>query len=263
MKTLIEYVGLLKGCGSKMEIKQKTKPPLRFAGRDGLYNRFFKRPLDISLSLFAIIVLSPVFFIVALLVKINFGSPVIFKQKRPGLNEKIFTMYKFRTMTDERDENGELLPDSARLTKFGKFLRATSLDELPELFNVLKGEMSIVGPRPQLIKDLVFMSDEQRRRHTVLPGLTGWAQINGRNDITWEEKLELDLEYIDNISFLADGEIILKTAIKVFKREGINAKGMDTAEDFGDYLLRTNKISEREYYAIIDKYKSSLELNKY
>ena len=234
-----------------METKRRTKPFLKFAGRDGLYNRYFKRPLDIILSLVAIIVLTPVFLIVALLVRINLGSPVIFKQKRPGLNEKIFTIYKFRTMTDERDQNGELLLDSARLTKFGKFLRATSLDELPELFNILKGDMSVVGPRPQLIKDLVFMSDKQRRRHTVLPGLTGWAQINGRNDITWEEKLELDLEYVDNISFVKDCEIILKTVIKVFKREGISTKGMDTAEDFGDYLLRINKIGKEEYLSAI------------
>src|SRR5690554_3176825 len=222
--------------------RRKRKLSLQFTGRDGLYNKYFKRLLDIILSLVVIIVLSPVFLIVALLVKVNLGSPVIFKQKRPGLNEKIFIMYKFRTMTDERDENGELLPDSDRLTKFGKFLRATSLDELPELFNILKGDMSIVGPRPQLIKDMVFMTDEQRRRHTVLPGLTGWAQINGRNDITWEEKFELDLEYVDNISFSKDCKIIFKTVIKVFKREGISAKGMDTAEDYGDYLLRIKKI---------------------
>jgi|LSQX01.2.fsa_nt_gb lipopolysaccharide/colanic/teichoic acid biosynthesis glycosyltransferase len=241
-----------------METKQgrKRKLSLQFAGRDGLYNKYFKRLLDIIFSLVAIIVLSPVFLIVALLVKINLGSPVIFKQKRPGLNEKIFTMYKFRTMTDERDEKGELLPDSDRLTKFGKFLRATSLDELPELFNILKGDMSIVGPRPQLIKDMVFMTDEQRRRHTVLPGLTGWAQINGRNDITWEEKLELDLEYVDNISFSKDCKIIFKTVIKVFKREGISAKGMDTAEDYGDYLLRIKKIGEDEYLSAIREAKN-------
>jgi len=187
------------------------------------------------------------------LVRIYLGSPVIFKQQRPGLNEKIFTMYKFRTMTDERDENGELLPDSERLTKFGKFLRSTSLDELPELFNILKGDMSIVGPRPQLIKDMVFMTERQRRRHSVLPGLTGWAQVNGRNDISWEEKLLLDLEYIDNINFIRDWKIIFMTATKVFKREGISTEGMDTAEDFGDYLLRENKISEFEYEIRMEK----------
>ncbi|AGI38247.1 sugar transferase [Thermoclostridium stercorarium subsp. stercorarium DSM 8532] len=160
--------------------------------------------MDIVMSLIAIIILSPVLLLIAALVKIKLGSPVIFKQKRPGLNEKIFTLYKFRTMTDARDENGMLLPDNVRLTRFGRMLRSTSLDELPELFNILKGDMSFVGPRPQLVKDLVFMTPQQRKRHSVLPGLTGWAQINGRNGITWEEKLELDLEYIKNISFFKD-----------------------------------------------------------
>jgi len=204
--------------------------------------------MDFILSLIALIILSPVFLVVALLVRINLGSPVIFKQQRPGLNEKIFTMYKFRTMTDERDENGELLPDAVRLTKLGKFLRSTSLDELPELFNILKGDMSIVGPRPQLVRDMVFMTSEQRQRHNVLPGLTGWAQVNGRNDITWEEKLALDLEYISNITFLGDLKIIFLTVIKVFKRDGITTQGMDTAEDLGDYLLRIGIINEKDYY---------------
>ena len=154
--------------------------------KGGIYRKYFKRPMDIILSLIALIVLSPILLIVALLVRIKLGSPVIFKQQRPGLNEKIFTMYKFRTMTDERDENGELLSDSIRLTKFGRLLRASSLDELPELFNILKGDMSIVGPRPQLVRDMVFMTKEQRQRHSVLPGLTGWAQVNGRNDVSWE-----------------------------------------------------------------------------
>jgi undecaprenyl phosphate N,N'-diacetylbacillosamine 1-phosphate transferase len=155
------------------------------------YRRYIKRPMDILLSLLAIIILSPVMLTVALLVRIRLGSPVLFRQKRPGLNEKIFTMYKFRTMTDERDENGKLLPDDIRLTRFGKFLRSTSLDELPELFNILKGDMSIVGPRPQLVKDLVFMTPEQQKRHSVLPGLTGWAQVNGRNAVEWEKNLNL------------------------------------------------------------------------
>ena len=214
----------------------------------GIYQRYLKRPMDFILSLIALIILSPVFLVVALLVRINLGSPVIFKQQRPGLNEKIFTMYKFRTMTDERDENGELLPDAVRLTKFGKFLRSTSLDELPELFNILKGDMSIVGPRPQLARDMVFMTSEQRQRHNVLPGLTGWAQVNGRNDITWEEKLALDLEYISNITFLGDLKIIFLTVVKVFKRDGITTQGMDTAEDLGDYLLRIGIINEKDYY---------------
>lgn len=213
----------------------------------GLYRRFFKRPMDFILSLLAIIGLLPVLLVVGLLVRVKLGSPVIFKQKRPGLNEKIFTLYKFRTMTDEIDENGELLPDSVRLVKFGRFLRSTSLDELPELFNILKGDMSIVGPRPQLVQDMVFMTEEQRQRHSVVPGLTGWAQVNGRNDVTWEEKLSLDLEYINDITFIGDWEIIFMTISKVFQKEGISADGMDTAEDFGDYLLRIGKIGEDEY----------------
>lgn len=203
--------------------------------------------MDIVLSLIALIVLSPLIAIVAILVRIKLGSPVIFKQQRPGLHEKIFTMYKFRTMTDERDENGELLPDSERLTKFGKLLRSTSLDELPELWNILKGDMSLVGPRPQLIRDMVFMTPRQRKRHSVRPGLTGWAQINGRNAISWEEKLSLDVDYINNITFKRDISIIFKTLFKVFKREGVSSAESVTSEDFGDYLLRTKKITLEEY----------------
>jgi len=230
-------------------MQTKIRPEtIYLPSNQGIYQRYLKRPMDFILSLIALIILSPVFLVVALLVRINLGSPVIFKQQRPGLNEKIFTMYKFRTMTDERDENGELLPDAVRLTKLGKFLRSTSLDELPELFNILKGDMSIVGPRPQLVRDMVFMTSEQRQRHNVLPGLTGWAQVNGRNDITWEEKLALDLEYISNITFLGDLKIIFLTVIKVFKRDGITTQGMDTAEDLGDYLLRIGIINEKDYY---------------
>lgn len=237
------------------EIKGHIKPSLQLPGKGGLYRRYFKRPMDFILSLIAIIVLSPVLLIVGVLVRTKLGSPIIFKQKRPGLNEKIFTLYKFRTMTDERDGNGDLLPDSVRLTKFGKFLRSTSLDELPELFNILAGNMSIVGPRPQLVRDMVFMTPEQRQRHGVLPGLTGWAQINGRNGVTWEAKLALDLEYISDITFLGDWKIIFMTVAKVFKRDGISAEGMDTAEDFGDYLLRQKKISVDEYRTAIEKSK--------
>jgi undecaprenyl phosphate N,N'-diacetylbacillosamine 1-phosphate transferase len=215
--------------------------------KGGIYKTFIKRPMDFMLSLIAIIVLSPVLVIVAILIRVKLGSPVLFKQKRPGLNEEIFMMYKFRTMTDERNESGELLPDSERLTKFGRFLRSTSLDELPELFNILKGDMSIVGPRPQLVRDMVFMTTKQRKRHNVLPGLTGWAQINGRNGVTWEEKLSLDLHYISHITFLIDFQIIMMTVVKVFKRDGVSAEGMDTAEDFGDYLLRSKKISTKDY----------------
>lgn len=215
--------------------------------KSGIYRNHLKRAMDFILSLTSIIVLSPLMLVVAVLVRIKLGSPVIFKQKRPGLNEKIFTLYKFRTMTDERDESGELLPDEVRLTKFGKFLRSTSLDELPELFNILKGDMSLVGPRPQLIRDMVFMTPEQRQRHSVLPGLTGWAQVNGRNDVTWEEKLRLDLEYIEDITFVGDLKIIFMTIIKVFQRDGVNTEGMETAEDYGDYLLRTGKINQEKY----------------
>jgi undecaprenyl phosphate N,N'-diacetylbacillosamine 1-phosphate transferase len=221
----------------------------------GIYRGFLKRPMDFILSLIAIIVLSPVLLVVAILVRTKLGSPILFKQQRPGLNEKIFMMYKFRTMTDERDVKGELLPDSVRLTRFGKFLRSTSLDELPELFNILNGDMSIVGPRPQLVKDMVFMTPKQRRRHTALPGLTGWAQINGRNAVSWEKKLGHDLEYIGNISLINDMRIIFMTILKVFNRDGISSEGLETAEDLGDYLLRQKKISKSEYSAMIEKSK--------
>lgn len=228
--------------------------------KDRIYKKYFKRLIDLILSTIALIVLSPIFLLLAILVKINLGSPVIFKQKRPGLNEKIFTLYKFRTMTDKRDEYGQLLPDSMRLTRFGKFLRSTSLDELPELFNIIKGDMSIVGPRPQLVKDMVFMTAEQRKRHSVLPGLTGWAQVNGRNSITWEEKLELDLEYVNKVTFLFDLKIMLMTVIKVIKRDGVNAEGMETAEDLGDYLLRKGDIDKQTYEEGIKKSMQILEL---
>ena len=212
-----------------------------------IYEKYIKRIIDFTLSLIALICLSPILLIVAILVRVKLGSPIIFKQQRPGKDEKIFTLYKFRTMTDKKDEQGNLLPDSERLTKFGKILRSTSLDELPELINILKGDMSIVGPRPQLIRDMLFMTDEQRKRHTVRQGLTGLAQVNGRNNITWEEKINYDLEYIKNITFIGDVKIIFKTALKVFKKDDINTEGMDTAEDLCDYLLRTNKITEEEY----------------
>lgn len=164
-----------------------------------MYRKYFKRLFEVICSLLALIVLTPLLLVTAILVRIKLGSPVIFKQKRPGLHEKIFTLYKFRTMTDQKDEQGNLLPDEVRLTKFGKMLRSTSLDELPELWNILKGDMSIVGPRPQLIKDMVFMTDEQRKRHTVRPGLTGLAQVNGRNAITWEAKLQLVPNHLSNL----------------------------------------------------------------
>ncbi len=225
--------------------------------KGGIYRRYIKRLMDLVLSLIALIVLSPVLLIVAALVKIKLGSPVIFKQKRPGLNERIFTLYKFRTMTDERDENGELLADEIRLTEFVKLLRSTSLDELPELWHIVRGDMSIVGPRPHLVIDLVFMIVEQRQRHTATPGLTGWAQINGRNDMTWEVKLDYDLQYINKISFALDIRIIIITVVKVFKREGINTEGLETAEDLGDYLLSKKEICKDEYWARIEE---SIEL---
>jgi len=216
-------------------------------GKPGIYARYIKRILDVLLSGCALIVLSPVLLIVAVLVRTKLGSPVIFCQERPGKDEKIFKMYKFRSMSDARDENGELLPDEVRLTKFGRALRSTSLDELPELWNIFKGDMSIVGPRPQLVRDMVFMTPEQRLRHTVMPGLTGLAQVSGRNAISWEDKLATDLRYIRRITFLGDVKIVLLTVKKVFCREDISADGMDTAEDLGDYLLRTAQVSEEAY----------------
>lgn len=211
------------------------------------YRKYGKRIIDVLASGIGLIILSPVFLILFLLVRKKIGSPVIFKQKRPGKDERIFDMYKFRTMTDEKDSAGNLLPDNERLTPFGKKLRSTSLDELPELWNIFKGDMSIVGPRPQLVKDMWFMTNEQRKRHEVLPGLTGWAQVNGRNNISWEEKIQYDLEYIDNLSFFEDIKIICRTVLKVIKKEDISTDGMQTAEDLGDYLLNSNQISQSEY----------------
>lgn len=212
-----------------------------------MYRKYVKRLLDIIMAAAGIIVLSPVMLVTAFLVRVKLGSPVIFKQKRPGKNERIFEMYKFRSMTDERDQDGNLLPDEVRLTEFGKKLRATSLDELPELFNILKGDMSVVGPRPQLVRDMVFMSSKQRKRHEVLPGLTGLAQVNGRNKISWEEKLSWDLKYVNHISLRTDLSIVVKTIIKVLKKENISTVGMETAEDLGDYLVRTKKINKEVY----------------
>ncbi|MGG0386953.1 sugar transferase [Priestia megaterium] len=199
---------------------------------NGIYRRYIKRLVDIILSLVAIICLSLVFLLVAFLVRVKLGSPVLFKQKRPGMNEKIFLMYKFRTMTDARGENGELLPDDVRLTKFGKFLRSTSLDELPELFNILKGDMSLVGPRPLLVQYLPLYNEHQKRRHEVRPGLSGLAQVNGRNAIGWEDKFDLDVTYVENISLLLDIRIIFRTIQKVFIREGINSETAATIEPF-------------------------------
>ncbi len=200
--------------------------------KKGIYEKYIKRMLDFILSLIALICLSPVLLIVSILVRTKLGSPIIFKQQRPGKNEKIFTLYKFRTMTDEKDENGKLLPDSQRLTKFGKFLRSTSLDELPELINIIKGDMAIVGPRPLLVEYLPLYNKEQKHRHDVRPGLTGLAQVNGRNLISWEEKFNNDIKYINNITFIGDVEIIIKTAINVIKKDGINSETSATMEEF-------------------------------
>lgn len=216
--------------------------------KKGIYEKYVKRPVDLILALTAMVILLPVICVIGILVRLKLGSPVIFKQKRPGLYERIFTMYKFRTMTDEKDEGGKLLPDEDRLTAFGKLLRETSCDELLELINIVKGDLSWCGPRPQLVRDMVFMSNRQRQRHQVRPGLTGLAQVNGRNQITWEEKLEWDLKYIeDGITFWGDVKILLKTVRKVFEKADIHGEGLVTAEDYGDYLLRTGQV-ERETY---------------
>ena len=218
------------------------------------YEKYGKRAIDVACSAGAIIVFSPLYLGIAALVKLKLGSPVLFTQNRPGLVDKdgretIFKMYKFRTMTDERDpETGELMPDDVRLTKFGAWLRKTSLDELPEAFNILNGTMSVIGPRPQLVRDMTFMTKKQRERHTAKPGLSGLAQVNGRNAISWEDKIDWDLKYIDKINLGEDIRILLETVKKAFiKQEGITQDEMATAEDYGDYLLRTEKINQEVY----------------
>ena len=198
----------------------------------GFYEKYIKRLLDFTLSFLALIILSPVLLVTALLVRIKLGSPIIFHQERPGKSEKIFRLYKFRSMTDECDENGNLLPDDERLTRFGRTLRSTSLDELPELWNILRGDMSIVGPRPLLVKYLPLYNEEQRHRHDVRPGLTGWALANGRNAISWEEKFKLDVWYVQHISFLVDVKVIFMTVKKVFCRDGISSETSVTMEEF-------------------------------
>lgn len=194
--------------------------------------KYIKRILDIVSSLLAIIILSPLLAVTAVLVKTKLGSPVLFKQERPGKDEKIFTLMKFRTMTDERDENGELLPDEVRLTKFGKFLRSTSIDELPELFNILKGDMSVIGPRPLLVEYIPRYNRHQHRRHEVRPGLSGWAQVNGRNTVSWEDKFDMDVHYVDNYSLAMDVKILFMTVLNVLKREGISSETSATMEVF-------------------------------
>lgn len=241
---------------------------IRLERKCGFYELYIKRLMDIVCSLAAIIVFSWLYIIVAVLVRVKLGSPVLFKQPRPGKidpntgREKIFYMYKFRSMSDERDENGNLLPDDVRLGKFGKALRATSLDELPEAFNILKGDMSIIGPRPQLVRDMVFMTDEQRMRHTAKPGLSGLAQTRGRNALSWDAKLATDLEYIENISFLGDVKIIINTVKQVFFKEkgieGGTVDEVDITDDFGDYLLKAGRVSKEEYDQKMNEAKESL-----
>ena len=235
----------------------QAKTHIRLERKCGFYELYIKRVMDIICSLAAIVVFSWLYIIIAILVRMKLGSPVLFKQPRPGKidpktgREKIFFMYKFRSMSDERDENGNLLPDDVRLGKFGKALRATSLDELPEAFNILKGDMSIIGPRPQLVRDMVFMTDEQRKRHTAKPGLSGLAQTRGRNALSWDGKLATDLEYIENITFLGDVKIIIDTVKQVFFKEkgieGGTVDEVDITDDFGDYLLKAGRVSKEEY----------------
>lgn len=200
--------------------------------KETFYEKYIKRTLDIICSLLAIIVLCWLYAIIAVLVRINLGSPIVFKQPRPGKNEKIFNIYKFRTMTDETDEEENLLPDEHRLTAFGRFLRSTSLDELPELWNILKGDMSIVGPRPLLVQYLPRYNERQKRRHDVMPGLTGYAQANGRNALTWEEKFEMDVYYTEHISFTFDVKIVFQTIKSVIRRQGISSATSATMEEF-------------------------------
>lgn len=219
--------------------------------KQGIYERYVKRILDIVCALAALIVFCWLYAILAILVRIKLGSPVLFTQPRPGKDEKIFKLYKFRSMTDARDENGNLLPDEIRLTSFGKALRATSLDELPEAINILKGDMSVIGPRPQLVRDMVFMTPEQRLRHTVRPGLSGLAQTRGRNAISWDGKLATDLEYIQHVTFLGDLKIIFDTVKQVFfgekGLEDSNIDEVDLTDDFGDYLLKAGRVDKEEY----------------
>lgn len=224
--------------------------------KQGFYEKYIKRLFDIACATLAIICFGWLYIIVAVLVRMKLGSPVLFTQLRPGKigadgKETIFKMYKFRTMTDERDADGNLMPDDVRLTEFGKLLRSTSLDELPEAFNILKGDMSIIGPRPQLVRDVVFMSEEQRKRHCVRPGLSGLAQTRGRNALSWDGKLATDLEYIEHITLLGDMKIIIDTVRQVFFKEkglaGSDINEVDITDDFGDYLLKAGRVSKKEY----------------
>lgn len=232
----------------------------------GFYEKYIKRLLDIICALLAIVVFCWLYAIIAIVVRIKMGSPVLFKQPRPGLidpktgKERIFDMYKFRSMTDARDSKGNLLPDDQRLPKIGAWLRNSSLDELPEAFNILKGDMSVIGPRPQLVRDMVFMSDEQRMRHTAKPGLSGLAQVNGRNAVSWEEKLDWDLKYIKRITFLGDLKIVFDTVkVALIKHEGITDGENATALDYGDALLKEHKVTKEKYDALQTRARNILE----
>ena len=212
-----------------------------------MYQRYFKRIFDVLSSAAVLLLFSPLLIVLAWLVRSKLGSPVIFTQIRPGKNGELFRLYKFRSMTDEKNKNGKLLPDAERMTDFGRKLRATSLDELPELINILKGDMSVVGPRPQLVRDMVFFTPEEMKRQSVLPGLTGLAQISGRNNIDWKERFRYDLQYIQHITFVEDMRIIYRTIFKVGAQEDIATEGMETSEDYGDWLLRRNRITSDDY----------------
>lgn len=231
------------------------------------YEKYIKRMLDVFLSVIFLLLFSWLYGIIALIVHIKIGRPVIFAQQRPGMidaktgKESIFKLYKFRSMSNDRDKEGKLLPDEERIGRFGKALRASSLDELPEIINILKGDMSFVGPRPQLVRDMVFMSDEVRMRHTARPGLTGLAQVKGRNAISWEDKFDWDLKYIDNVSFANDLRIILQTITAVLKKRGITDGENATSMDYGDTLLKEKKISLSQYECLQEKAKEILVAN--
>lgn len=211
-----------------------------------MYAKYVKRLLDIIISLVALIVLSPVMLIVSILVRVKLGSPIIFKQQRPGKNEKIFKLYKFRSMSDKKDANGELLPDKERLTKFGKMLRASSLDELPELINILKGDMSLIGPRPLTISYLPYYNETEKHRHDVRPGLTGLAQVNGRNALNWDKRFEYDVEYVNNITFLNDVKILFKTFYKVIKKDDVITAGTGKVISFNEYRKKQLEENKNE-----------------
>ncbi len=228
--------------------------------KPGIYEKHIKRVLDIICALLAILVFWWLYIIIAILIRIKLGKPVFFKQPRPGKDEKIFYLYKFRTMTEEKDDNGDLLPDEKRLTKTGKWLRGTSLDEIPEAVNILNGTMSVVGPRPQLVRDMTFMTPEQRKRHTVKPGLTGLAQTKGRNALSWDIKLGTDLEYIENVTFWGDIKIIINTVKQIFIKEK-DIETVDITDDFGDYLLKSGLINKEDYNLKIKEAEELLKIH--